>query len=337
MSTPCDAYLKAKIGFSANVIAEYGLLVADVFNACANSPSESKPPAVNNSLLDKLQTESQVLGYLVAQDAIFPPQSPLQLSPARVTYGALISFDGFYVIAIRGTASLAEWIINTKCDLIALPSNPGVRVEQGFSSVYGTMQYLPAADAPDPGAGGVQPSLVDTLKAAIGTNPLVITGHSLGAAIATYLAYDLTQALSPGQVRACFFASPSPGDQAFAGDFDRVFQANAGRYVVINNTADKVPQLPPQGLGFAPLPVVLPLSAANIDTTMTVAADALCNHHVVCYAAMLSSSAAQQYGLDAGVPTTTWASLLEMNGDQSYCLLTAQQVAVRNLQALSGG
>jgi len=336
MPNSCDADLNARLGFGANVIAEFGLLVADVFNAYANNPSAAKPPAMNDSLLDKLQTEGLVLGYLTAQDAIFPVGSQLQLSPATVSYGALIRFNGVYVIAIRGTASLAEWVINTRCALVPHPSNANVRVEQGFSSIYSTMRYVPATGAPDPDAGNVLPALIGDLKEAIGANPVLITGHSLGAAIATYLAYDLTPALSPGQVRACFFASPYPGDQGFAAAFDKVFQDNGGRYVVINNTADKVPQLPPKELGFAPLPVALPLSADNIDTTMAVAPDALCNHHVVCYAAMLSSSSAQQYGVDAGVPTTTWGSLLEMNGDQGYCLLTAQQIAVRNLQALAG-
>jgi len=336
MSTSCDTDLNAKLGFGANVIAEFGLLVADVFNAYANNPSAAKPPALNDSLLDKLQTEGLVLGYLIARDAIYPAESQLQLSPATVSYGALFRFNGVHVIAIRGTASLAEWVINTRCALVPHPSNDNVRVEQGFSSIYSTMQYVPAIGAPGPDAGNVQPSLIGALEEVIGTNPVLITGHSLGAAIATYLAYDLTPALSPGQVRACFFASPNPGDQGFAEAFDKVFRDNGGRYVVINNTADKVPRLPPSELGFAPLPAVLPLSADNIDTTMTVAPDALCNHHVVCYAAMLSSAAVQQYAVDAGVTTTTWASLLEMNGDQSYCLLTAQQVAVRNLQALAG-
>lgn len=320
MPTPCDSYLRAKIGLSANVTAEYGLLVADVYNAYANSPANLRPPALNGSLLDRLQTEGQVIGYLVARDAVINEVGSMIFPQAKACYGALIrDFDGAYVIAIRGTACLREWCINAETSLVPHPANPKCMVEQGFWSVYSSMQFVPVSANPPVGGGQ---SLIDALVAAIGNNSVVVAGHSLGAAIATYLAFDLTPRLSKCQVVASFFASPRVGDQAFADAFDSTFQQQQGRYVVINYDADAVPTLPPQG-AFAPLPSVLTLTsrdgALDIDTALTVHDDYLCNHHVICYAAMLSSASVAQYALDAGV-SATWASLLAANRDQGYCL-----------------
>jgi len=311
MPSPSDAFLTATIGVSAIDVAEYGLLVADVFNAYARNPGAIQPPALGNSLFGKLQHDQQVVGYLVAQDALVSPLTgKRELSPNQVCYGALMKFKSTYVIAIRGTANMREWIIDAECALVDHPTNG--QVEEGFWSVYATMKYVPA------GQNAALPA-VDTIAGIIGAGSVMIVGHSLGAAIAEYLAFDLVQKPGMNPVTGCFFASPRPGDGKFADAFDKAFQNQGGKYVVINYDADVVPTLPPIENGFCPLPVTLRLMNGTVDQTWTVRDDLLCNHHVICYAAMLASGAAQQYAADSGAPAT-WPSLLAANNDQSNCL-----------------
>ncbi|MBV8273128.1 MAG: lipase family protein [Cupriavidus sp.] len=316
MATPSDGFLTTTIGVNATDVAEYGLLIADVFNAYAKNPAATQPPALNNSLFNALQNNNAVIGYLVAQDAVASLTGDRQLSPRQACYGALMKLRDMYVIAIRGTANIREWVIDAECNLVNHPTSG--RVEEGFWSVYATMKYVPATqDAALPA--------IDALAEVIGTGSVMITGHSLGATIAEYLAFDLTQKLAKNTVTACFFASPRPGDGAFADAFAQVFQNQGGKYAVINSKADVVPDLPPSANGFSALPVVLGLEDDTIDPTMTVRDDLLCNHHVVCYAAMLSSGAAQQYASDSG-SSATWASLLQANGDQANCLASTPDI-----------
>ncbi len=334
MPAPCYADIRNHIGLSAIAVAEHGLLIADVFNACANSPKSLTPPALDGSLLAKLVGSGQILGYLVANDVIMPFGGKLHLLAARVCYGVLIKdFHGLFVVVIRGTGDLVEWLVNAELELVGHPTPGAGNVEQGFWSIYDSMQYVSADGSAIAGAN----SIADALKSVVGENEWLVTGHSLGAAISTYLTFDLAKPVSLGSgVRGCFFASPRPGD----ADFAAAFQNLGSRYVVIDNRADTVPQLPPTSLGYATLQNELSLSVANCDITMTVRNDILCNHHVVCYAAMLSASAPSMYSSDADLPASspaTWATLLQANRDLPNCLATSQQLAAQNLAGLEGG
>jgi hypothetical protein len=123
-----------------------------------------------------------------------------------------------------------------------------------------------------------------------------LTGHSLGAALSTYLAADLEVALGPGVVfYPYFFASPKTGTQ----DYVNEYQAKVTYYTLVNYAVDLVPQVPPSLLGFCdlngggpthdvhtipwPSPGGLPLSVQN-------------NHSPIGYARMLdpTNQVAQQ-------------------------------------------
>ena len=71
---------------------------------------------------------------------------------------------------------------------------------------------------------------------------LWVTGHSLGAALATYLTFDLQTALvgTNVELKPYFFASPLPGTQDFADNYQNTVAA----YDVVNYAADLVPTLP---------------------------------------------------------------------------------------------
>jgi len=330
MTIQCDKVLGGFFpGLNSDMAAELGLLVADVYNACDANVLSLQPQAEPGSLLAALQTNGQILGYLVANDALFSDDKHLHIVAQQVCYGVLIrDFRDACVIVIRGTRGIVEWAIDAEVKLVNEPTTPGAGcVEQGFWSVYNSMQFfrLDGTQAPD---------LLAAIKGEVGNKPLVVVGHSLGAAIATYMTFELADPACLGTgVSGCFLASPRPGDSGYSD----AFQQRVERYVVINNSQDAVPKLPPTSLGFQTLANVLSLDATNADPGAVIRDDILCHHHVVCYAAMLSSNVLNVYGADAGVSPPAWAALLAANGDETNCIETPQQLAAMSLAGLQGG
>src|SRR6202034_4599795 len=68
---------------------------------------------------------------------------------------------------------------------------------------------------------------------------VTIVGHSLGAALATYLTLDLTRAGLRARVSACLFASPRTGNQPFVTLFDQTI----ADYRLFNYMLDIVPRV----------------------------------------------------------------------------------------------
>jgi triacylglycerol lipase len=81
-------------------------------------------------------------------------------------------------------------------------------------------------------------------------------------------------------MEACLFASPHTGDKAFVDLFDR----SVVDYRLFNYLLDLVPRLP-VGLGYEPLPRRTVIRPETGEARIRF--DIGCNHHVVCYCAML--------------------------------------------------
>jgi triacylglycerol lipase len=190
--------------------------------------------------------------------------------------------DNEVVVSVRGTDGFAEWAEDGQ--FLPIPYNPPISlpgggptpvVEQGFWGIYGTLQLA------DP-AGSLLGSLASALPTLLKpTDQVVVAGHSLGAALATYLTLDLVRGPIGGRVSGCFFASPHPGNAAFATLFDQTVNS----YQVYNYIFDIVPRVPPRQAGYVSLPKlkVIQPGAAQADIRFDVG----CNHHIVCYLAML--------------------------------------------------
>jgi triacylglycerol lipase len=129
-------------------------------------------------------------------------------------------------VCFRGTHFLSEWLDDADLPLIDFQfrSNAGL-AHMGFQAVYET----------------VQQSILDLLKKNQ-TQSLTILGHSLGAALATICALDMSVSASAGHPPAHVFpiASPRVGDEAFRNTFDAVLPD----CVRIVNKPDIVPHLP---------------------------------------------------------------------------------------------
>lgn len=132
-------------------------------------------------------------------------------------FGFLAHSDTWNVIAFRGTETGPEWLDDF--DGIAVPNEFGAgMVHQGFQDVY---KSLRASLSPK-------------------TKPLVIVGHSLGAALATLCAGDFSRS---GWVPLVYtFAGPRVGFHNFAEWIDN--NTGPAFFYRIVNRWDIVPHLP---------------------------------------------------------------------------------------------
>lgn len=226
-----------------------------------------------------------VVGYLTAQDALFPPegapQRRLTVDPTkRVFFGFVARSNAdptSYAAVVRGTEALVEWVIDAEFFLIPHPRHPGVQVEQGFWNIYQTMSLA------DPATGvTTHQNAAEGVAQIVGSGAVTVAGHSLGSALATYFADDLAERLG-AKVSACLFASPRTGDQPWA----TLFANTVKQYRLFNYILDIVTHVP--SLGYATLPNATVIQPATAQAAIRL--DIFCNHHVVCYCAMIDYAA----------------------------------------------
>lgn len=226
--------------------------------------------------------EWTLMGHLVAKNALFGAQK-LQLGSATY-YGfvAVNKNDATKVIAVvRGTEVPVEWLENIEGLLIDRPHIGWV--EQGFDSIYGSMTYVSLNAAPSAPAGASAAAKIAASLLAGAT--VTVIGHSLGAALASYLMLDLaTVPQRSYRVEGSLFACPRAGGRDFAQRVDDAVDA----YRVYNYMRDLVPHVPPS----LPLPINFESFSQTIwikasDAQAIITNDIACNHHAYCHAAML--------------------------------------------------
>jgi hypothetical protein len=267
------------MSFSNTKAAAYGLLAMHAMDMYRAQPGSQTPPPPQGL------TDSgwNIAGYVVGTDTALPDGGgPLGLAAQTVCYGfAARNGDSELVVAVRGTDGFVEWIEDAEfipiayAPTTALPAgSPPITVESGFWGVYASLQLV---DPHGAALGALAPAVVRLAGAA---GPVKVVGHSLGSALGTYLTLDLARAGLGTRASACLFASPHPGDQAFAALFDRTIED----YRLFNYILDIVPRVPP-GFGYAPLPRRTVIRPSTAEAAIRF--DIGCNHHVICYCAML--------------------------------------------------
>jgi triacylglycerol lipase len=133
--------------------------------------------------------------------------------------------DGTGYLVFRGTDTTHDWLddIHARHRGYSYMRNFG-SVHEGFFGLFASMR----AD------------LDRALAAAPGVERWLVTGHSLGSALATLAIPYLAAARRPLAPQHYNFASPRTGDPAFAAAFDTL----ATRLFRMVNTSDVVTQLP---------------------------------------------------------------------------------------------
>jgi lipase (class 3) len=208
------------------------------------------------------------------------------------------------IVAIRGTEGAIEWID----DAAALPTPfrqaPSAgRVASGFDKIYSSLkvvkrklaedraleaQAAPGAQAEPETFGGSFAEQLDQLansrerargvrrskEEARPPRPMVVTGHSLGSALATLFVMENALKRKFDITTSCTFASPRVGNLEFARAFDQL-PIDSWRIV---NTLDVVPKLPPH--------IPLLLEYDHVDTAYPFTSSDFAKESLVCWHAM---------------------------------------------------
>lgn len=148
-------------------------------------------------------------------------------NPATDTEGFVAGNAEMIVISFRGTKDLRNWLTNLDA---VLAKGPVGDVHKGFYDAISS----------------VWDDLVSTVKGMRQNGqPLWITGHSLGAALATLAAAKLLKDNVVESISGLYtFGQPRTGNPVFAAWFDGLMKARMFRFVNNNDIVPHVP-LPP--------------------------------------------------------------------------------------------
>jgi predicted lipase len=236
------------VTFSVAEAVELGKFILAAYDLfAANDPPDFVPPA-----------GYQLVSKIYADDLT-------DNLPDYMVFGFVAQAGADVVVAIRGTQGVFEWLMDAHFLPVPFPFLAAGSTEQGFTSFYSTLRTGPNV---------AQPRVIDALRALVAggsVKTLRITGHSLGAALATLLAIDVAgNGVFPGPT-VYTFASPRVGDKVFAGTYDGLVP-NSWR---IANLNDIVPHLPPALAGYI-----------HVDAEYPINSDDNSKHTVPCWHAL---------------------------------------------------
>ena len=216
--------------------------IYDAFSRATPWGNPSFPAGTDASFAYVKGEHWEVLGQLRCQDDIFLRNNDCYFGlvlKSTAAQGPLLPGD--ILIAIKGTSNPAEWMVDftSVFQTPAQAQGPG-DVAVGFWALYSSMHLADFSDS----SSNRRPA-TGALKSVIegSTGRVFITGHSLGAALATYLTYDLSQQLnatSVGRLQPYFFASPKTGTLSHVQNY----QIKVPSYNLANYSNDWVPKLP---------------------------------------------------------------------------------------------
>jgi hypothetical protein len=212
----------------AGAIEAANLLIA----AYAVPPSNLQPTYVLPAGLTVVQS---FFGHALQTDSsMADPASTRAVDSVSFGFVAQRTGSNDYVVVIRGTQTIYEWVQDARFLKVDCPYPAGSgQSEDGFTDVYSSLRTAPNAAAP---------RLVDYLNGLPAGATLTITGHSLGAALATLLALDVATTGPIIHPTVYTLASPNVGDPSYARTFNGKLLADTWRITVF---LDVVPHLPP--------------------------------------------------------------------------------------------
>jgi len=185
--------------------------------------------------------------------------------PDFKVFGFIAQSGTDVVVAIRGTEGFLEWLMDFDFVQTRFPYVDAGNTEKGFTNFYTSLRAGPSI---------VEPRAIDVLGNLVAggsVTTLRIAGHSLGSALATLLAIDVSgNDVFPGPT-VYTFASPRVGDKVFAGNYDTLVPTSWR----VSNLNDVVPHLPPLLAGYA-----------HVDAEIPINSDDTSKHNVPCWHAL---------------------------------------------------
>lgn len=189
-------------------------------------------------------------GYTLQYTIQYPSEkdTPYEYFGYVVTGPSIVnSGNTMAAFVFRGTESIAEWMDDILVsNQTELPNELGM-VHEGFNSIYNGLSYT---NVNTQDSGESLSTVLSYLYSSAGAADLVITGHSLGGALATLMAMDIA-ANPPGfgsftSTSTCYtFGSPRVGDPTFAKNFNGYIASGTIVNYRVANGLDIVPKLPP--------------------------------------------------------------------------------------------
>ena len=212
------------------------------FTQAAEAQYSSDPSVVNPATITNMPA-----GYTLVRTIQMTDFFALQQSRVFYGYVAVGGDPVTAVVALRGTESTMEWWDDFHWDLVPFTQvSNGGNVAEGFYDIYNSIGTMApgqpeSTSAPGPFAADVAQAATSGLASGLdpAALPMVVTGHSLGGALATLLVADLAAntALNP---QAWTFASPKVGDAVFAVRYGALSTVSWRIY----NQVDVVPYFP---------------------------------------------------------------------------------------------
>jgi hypothetical protein len=280
---------RAPAAFDASAATLYGQLVSAAYTMYNADPNNLTPaPGAD------FPSSHQLTAWVQMRDFVIGSTGPQ-------FYGFIARSNAdpaAFVLAIRGTSNAVEWWDDANAGIRTPFRVPGCgSVGSGFARIYDTLEVIektPAAGAAAARSlrplGSFSQQVASHLKGqsvARARTPgvpsaatLEVTGHSLGAALATLYAQENGHTDQVATTRLCTFASPAVGDSTFVSVLNGLGLASWR----IVNRPDLVPRLPPEILGFRHVDGLQEFdSAGKVKSSLT------CWHSIATYLSLLSA------------------------------------------------
>jgi len=238
------------LAFDPNAAVSYGRFIGAAYTMYGSNPNNLRPDPSND-----FPVGYELTAWVQMQDFILDSTAPL-------FYGFIahsLQKPNEAILAIRGTSNGVEWWDDANSlGLTAFKVPNCGNVGLGFARIYDTLEVVehpPAAMAVAPHSlkqvgsfsAQVAAHLARRAQATVSAQTVAlapsidVTGHSLGAALATYYAAENALVHKVQNPALYTFASPKVGDQTFVDAFNRLCLTS---WRVVNKQ-DIVPLLPP--------------------------------------------------------------------------------------------
>lgn len=168
----------------------------------------------------------------------------------RDTQAFMFRTDEFMVLAFRGSQELRDWLTNFSTKLRNFTiRKEGITTMSSYKGKVHTGFFLGWASIERSVLDQISRWRKDSLKQGKELPPLVITGHSLGGALATMAAASLSEN-GIDVVGLYTFGQPRVGDWGFTRQLNNNLNGKVFRFI---NNNDVVPHIPPPFSPFNPL------------------------------------------------------------------------------------
>jgi C1A family cysteine protease/GH25 family lysozyme M1 (1,4-beta-N-acetylmuramidase) len=286
--------------FDPKAASLYGQFVQAAYSMFSAAPADLTPPQS-----DDFPDGYRMVAWIQMQDFILGSTTPLFYG--LIAQNTLVANQ--FVVAIRGTANGVEWWD----DLYAAEQIPFRvpdcgKVADGFARIYDTLEVVecpvvsPAPAAALPLSMRTAGSFSQQISALIRRHAptrapargsaraaarastfspsasVEVTGHSLGAALATLYTMENAKTDQIANPMLCTFASPLVGDATFASAFNALGLSSWR----VDNAQDLVTKVPPAILGFVHVDTEVP-----VDSAGHVMPNVVCWHSLATYLSLI--------------------------------------------------